>query len=296
MKRTLIVAALALLGVAPLAAQETPRPPRPPRAPRAETRVFSFSSRGRIGVVVNTTADADKDKIGAQIEAVTPGGPADDAGLKAGDLITKFNGTALGGAAAEDEDESGPGNKLIELARALDPGDTVRIEYRRGGETKQATLVAEDLGNSWARIEMPMIPRIEVNPRVEVGPRVLTPGFDFDYLLESPWGGLELVTINPDLGEYFGTREGVLVVKAPGDSSLPLKGGDVILAIDGRKPTSPSHAMRILRSYDEGEAVKIDVMRRQRRTTVSWTVPERASGLMRTSPRMRRPRGGGEPS
>jgi S1-C subfamily serine protease len=89
------------------------------------------------------------------------------------------------------------------------------------------------------------------------------------------WCDFELVTLNPDLGEYFGTKEGLLVVKAPEDSSLLLKSGDVILAIGGRKPTSPSHAMRILRSYDAGETVAIDIMRRQKRLALSWTVPAR---------------------
>src|SRR5689334_14913323 len=84
-----------------LTAQETRRAPRAPRAPRPpranSTWSYSFSNRARIGVVVATDADTEKDKIGARIEAVTPGGPADDAGLQAGDIITKFNGTALGG-------------------------------------------------------------------------------------------------------------------------------------------------------------------------------------------------------
>jgi len=65
---------------------------------------FSFSdNRGRIGVVVKTDPNATDDKVGARIEAVTPGGPADKAGLKAGDVITRFNGTALGGVASEDD-------------------------------------------------------------------------------------------------------------------------------------------------------------------------------------------------
>jgi len=90
----------------------------------------------------------------------------------------------------------------------------------------------------------------------------------------SPWGDLDLVSLNPDLGEYFGTKEGILVVRAPADSSLPLRAGDVILSVGGRKPASPSHAMRILRSYEAGETVSIDIMRKQKRTTVAWKVPE----------------------
>src|SRR5713101_659703 len=123
--------------------QETARPVPPPRArsrSRASTPfgVFSFSgNRGKIGVIVNTAANADSDKIGARIDGVTPGGPAAKAGLKAGDIITKFNGTWLAGVRAESEDESGPGMKLVQLAHELDPGDTVQVEYRRGGDSKK---------------------------------------------------------------------------------------------------------------------------------------------------------------
>src|SRR5213596_4237151 len=138
------VLAVALPGV--LAAQRTPRTPRPPRAPRAYA--YSMSDHhGRIGVVPNSEPDSQTDKIGAKLEGVTPGGPAAKAGLKVGDIITKFNGTSLAGAKAEDEEESGPGSKLIELARKLAPGDTARLEYRRGTDAKKATLVAEDLGS-----------------------------------------------------------------------------------------------------------------------------------------------------
>jgi len=106
------------------------------------------------------------------------------------------------------------------------------------------------------------------------------PDMNFEFF-GSPWGDLEVVSLNPDLGEYFGTKEGVLVVKAPADSSLPLKGGDVILSIGGRRPTSPSHAMRILRSYEPGETVALDIMRKQKRVTVSWKVPERGERRLR---------------
>src|SRR6266566_1378844 len=144
-QKWIIVAAALAAWPAGLMAQGTPRPPRPPREPRA--RAFMLSDhRGRIGVVVRTDASPETDKIGAKIEGVTPGGPADKAGLKVGDIITKFKGTSLAAVKAEDEDESGPGRKLVELARKLAPGDTARLEYRRGTDAKKATLVAEDLG------------------------------------------------------------------------------------------------------------------------------------------------------
>jgi S1-C subfamily serine protease len=264
--------ALTLLALVPLSgsAQE-PEPARPRARTYVGPRAFAFTlNRGRIGVVVKTDEDERADRIGARIEAVTPGGPAEKAALKADDIITRFNGVSL---ARDDDDDSNPGAKLVRLAQALDPGDTVRVEYRRGNENHSATLVAAEVENRW---------NVNVEPRINVDPRIkVAPGFDFEFprgfgmMMGHPWGELELVTLNTDLGEYFGTQEGVLVVRAPTDGDLQLKGGDVILAIDGRKPTSPAHAMRILRSYDKGESVKIDVMRKQRRITVTWTVPDR---------------------
>jgi S1-C subfamily serine protease len=269
MKARMIPVVLAVLAAWPLTveAQEGERPrARTQVGPRAYGFIFN---RGRIGVLVKTDADARADQVGARIEAVTPGGPAEKAGLKADDIITRFNGVSL---AKDDDDDSNPGAKLVRLAQALDPGDTVRLDYRRGTENRTATLVAEEVENRW---DGAMIaPRVKVEPDFN---------FNFDegfprawaFAMGQPWGDLELVKLNPDLGEYFGTQEGLLVVRAPEDEGLDLKGGDVILAIDGRKPSSAAHAMRILRSYDGGESVKIDVMRKQRRLTVTWTVPDR---------------------
>jgi len=243
--------------------------------------VYTFNdNRGRIGVIVDTRANAAGDKVGARIDGVTPSGPAEKAGLKVGDVITRFNGTALGGAESEDNENSGPGMKLIDLARKLEPGDTVQLDYRRGTDARKATLVAEDLGPS-GHFEMPEMGQMkELMPEMHIGP-----GNDFEFAFGSPWGGIELVELNPDLGDYFGTREGVLVVSAPEDSTLALKGGDVIVSIGGRKPTSPMQAMRILRSYDSGESVTLDVLRKQKHVTVTWKVPEKERRFFRT-PRM----------
>src|SRR2546425_3922684 len=269
-RKWIIVAAALAAWPAGLTAQGTPRPPRPPREPRA--RAFMLSDHhGRIGVVVRTDASPETDKIGAKIEGVTPGGPADKAGLKVGDIITKFNGTSLGAAKAAEEDESGPGPKLVQLARRLEPDDTVQVEYRRGNDAKQATLVAADLGAKF-QMEIPGPPEIAMAPML---------GMDHFEFFGSPWGDLELVSLNSDLGEYFGTKEGVLVVKAPADSTLPLRGGDVITSIGGRKPANPSHAMRILRSYEKGETVSIEILRKHKRMTLSWKGPAREDRFFR---------------
>ncbi len=291
MIRNMTMAALAVCLLWPAASvtQESPRTRTRPRV-RVETRngpfgVYTFNdNRGRIGVIVDTRANAAGDKVGARIDGVTPSGPAEKAGLKVGDVITRFNGTPLGGVKAEsdDEDASGPGMKLIGLARELEPGDTVQVEYRRGNDARKATILAEDLevgGRMQTGVMAGQLEQLR-----EMLPK--EPGA-FGWAFGSPWGGIEMVKLNPDLGDYFGTREGVLVVRAPEDSTLALKGGDVIISIGGRKPASPEQAMRILRSYDEGESVTLDVLRKQKHVNVTWKVPSNEERHFRMMPRMR---------
>ncbi len=70
--------------------------------------------------------------------AVTPDGPAADAGLKAGDVITKFNDTVV---------ESGP--TLIGEIWTHKPGDKVTLTYKRDGRTATAELtLGERKGDS----------------------------------------------------------------------------------------------------------------------------------------------------
>ncbi|MFD9288151.1 S1C family serine protease [Streptomyces sp. NPDC060030] len=70
--------------------------------------------------------------------AVTPDGPAAKAGLKAGDVITKFNDTAV---------ESGP--TLIGEIWTHKPGDQVTLTYKRDGRTATAELtLGERKGDS----------------------------------------------------------------------------------------------------------------------------------------------------
>ena len=239
-----------------------------------------FNNRARLGVVVQTRTDPDVDSIGALLTAVVAEGPADEAGLKEGDIITKFDGERLVGrypAASDYESESGI--KLVDLARDLEPGDTVRLEYRRGNETGTATVVAKELGSFMSAygFEAPDI-RVQV-PDVRVVIPRLAEAKDLAYALVGRfWLDMELVKLNPELGEYFGTDEGLLVVRAPRETSLGLRSGDVILSIGGRGPASPSHAFRILRSYDEGETIEMEIMRQRRRMTVTGEVPERDRG------------------
>jgi hypothetical protein len=107
-------------------------------------------------------------------------------------------------------------------------------------------------------------------------PAPSTPGaptFSF-FLGDGSWGDMEMVSLTSDLGRYFGTDDGLLVVRAPSDENLKLRDGDVIQRIDGREPTSVSHAMRILASYQGGETLEIEIMRDRKREKLSVEMPD----------------------
>lgn len=228
-----------------------------------------FENRGRLGVYVSTAKNPATDSIGAVLDAVTPSGPADKVGLKPGDIITTFNGEALAGRyPAAGERESEPAKKLLDFAQELADGDTVVVDYRRGKETHRATIVARRLGSEGFSYSI-----TSPDLRIEI-PRMVA---DLRGALIWPtaWLDVELVKLNPELGGYFGTTDGLLVVRAPEDSDFQLKGGDVILSVDGRPATSQAQLMRILRSYEPGEDVKLDIMRQKRRMTLTVKLPER---------------------
>jgi len=237
-----------------------------------------MNRRARLGIKVNLRA-RDTDSLGAYVESVSPNGPAAKAGLRSGDLITKVDGkSVLAGGRAEDErDErqSLPGLRLIELAARLEPADTVPLEFLRGKDRRTVSVVTEDEPEMFSmRLRRPGGHRDDL-PMPAGDFMDLGPGDRFEFLVGSPLGDLELAPLNSDLGQYFGTTEGVLVIRAPKDGTLGLRGGDVVQAVDGRKPAGPSHLMRILRSYDRGETFKLDILRNRKRETVTARLGER---------------------
>jgi S1-C subfamily serine protease len=217
--------------------------------------------RPRMGVVVESIRGGEAD--GARVLAVTPGGPAEEAGIEAGDVITHVDGVAL---------VDGPGSPhevLVRKLGGLEAGDTVQVELSSDGEPRSVTVTLRKLEGN--HLVFP-----DAHAWLDEGD-LLRGHFDpsFDWHFPHGWMSMELVSLNEELGEYFGTDEGVLVVRAPESPELGLRGGDVIISIDDRIVRSPTHTMRILRSYEPDEQMAIEIMRNGGREVITATVPER---------------------
>ena len=250
-----------------------------------------FTRRARLGVTVDLKAQSN-DSVGATISAVTPGGPAFKVGIQSGDIIVKLDGRSVtsGPRPADAEpDQSVPGLRLVEIASRLAPDVTVAIEYKRGAQRRTVSLLTGneaialgdllegerrmifrgDEGDNRVLLERAPVPAI--NFRLPGAPGANT----FEFRTLTRFADLELAPINPELGAYFGTTEGVLVVRVGEGSTLGLKGGDVLLAIDGRRVATPAAAMRILSSYEVGETLKIEVQRNRQKQTLNATISTR---------------------
>jgi len=230
------------------------------------TRWFErMTGRAVLGINLGTKDAAKGD--GVEVVSVSPGGAAERAGLKAGDVLTEINGKALKSQGDESARE-----QLLEAMRKVNAGDSVALSYRRDNKVVKANLVAQPLKERFFTMAVPATPEIGALPRM--------PNFVF-MRGEGVFGSAELVPMTPKLGQYFGTETGLLVVRAPDDSRLKLEDGDVIVDIDGRTPSSPSHALRILSSYQPGEKLKLNVLRAKKRMSFEITVPEDATGEKR---------------
>jgi membrane-associated protease RseP (regulator of RpoE activity) len=115
--------------VSPTASAKATRTPAPTSAEQ--------TGNGWLGVSAQT-ADG-----GVEVTDVISGGPADDAGIKKGDVITNIDGETMESFEA-----------LSSLIRTHSPGDKVAVTIKRDGDTKDVDVT---LGSHPARAALPDI-------------------------------------------------------------------------------------------------------------------------------------------
>src|SRR5208283_1730569 len=150
------------------------------------------------------------DTNGALVAQVIPGSPAEKAGIKAGDVISKFNGKEVTGAA-----------ELKNLVGELKPGTAVKLTVHREKKTFDVNATVSER-TAQALAEAPTGPAGGAATSTDLG--------------------VTLEKVPAAAAEKMGLKEGVgLAIKQVNPDSvggkMGLQEGDVILEIDG-KPAS----------------------------------------------------------
>jgi serine protease Do len=190
--------------------------------------------RGSIGVAFNAQPSPAIARLygpGVAIASVTPGGPADQAGLKIGDSITSVNGKHVK-----------TGDELVADITAEKPGTKIKIGYERGGKPAETTVTVADraklYGNTTAN---------EEEPGGEEEPA-------------SGKMGISVRAITPDMADRLGipANKGVIVSDVkPGSfaEDIGLSRGDVILEVNKQPINSEDDFRRITGQLKTGQDV-----------------------------------------
>lgn len=221
-------------------------------------RYLGDPKRAVIGVILGEGG-----RDGVRVEGVTPGGPADKAGLRSGDIIHSVRGASITGER--------PAQTLREALKGLQQGDQVEIGYLRGQQRLSAQVQAERQGELagggprayWFSHDggSPLPESFGADVEAIVERALGEAGDRFVFSTRVGAGGLRLSSLNPELGRYFGVSEGVLVLEVDGEEYQGLQSGDVILEVDGAAVASPREALRALRRFEPGQPGEVKIQR-----------------------------------
>jgi serine protease Do len=207
-----------------------------------------------------------KEEQGVEITMVDQDAPAGKAGLKEHDVILTMNGTAI---------ESGA--QLRRMIHETPPGRVITLGLSRDGRPLTIKVQLGDRGKNMAfasnskdfKFEMPAIPPM---PDFDVPVSVVV-------VHSSLRSGLMVENITPQLGEFFGVKNGhgVLVRSVEKGSSADKAGfraGDVIVRVNDQPVHDTSDFSHALRSRSGGQTAVV-VIRDKREQNLTLPLPDR---------------------
>jgi len=249
------------------------------RASASALRYLADGKRGMLGIVL------DPDSAGLRVGAVTPDGPAERAGIREGDVITAIDGQPVhAGAMSRDDLVAGKPIALSVLrdGKALQfhvtPERFQAADWQALARTAQAAAQRSLASVNSPEFRRQLDRRIEdamkqtERARAEIA-RHRGDHFDFNGRWFAPWWGLNLASLNPQLGRYFGADSGALVLSVDDKSYRGLESGDVIVAVDGHAVARPGDVMRTLQSLPTDATAHLKVLRHGKQIALDFKVP-----------------------
>jgi serine protease Do len=200
-------------------------------------------TRGRIGVQIQEvnreTADAFglAKASGALVNSVEKGGPADKAGIEAGDIITKVDGRTVNTS-----------SELPRIITQVKPGTKISLQLWRKGATKDVAVTVAELKED----EAPRPVRRTAPSKEKAKPNRM---------------GLVLSDLTDEQKKELEIKNGVVVEDIRGTARGDIQPGDVILAVISRGATieakSAEQVNGLIAKLEKGTSVTFQLRRGQ---------------------------------
>jgi serine protease Do len=212
-----------------------------------------------------------KEEKGVEVTMVDQDAPAGKAGIREHDVIVSMNGTTV-------ESKS----QLQRMIHETPPGRVVTLGLSRDGQALTVKVQLADRSKEFAHmgkskdfhIEIPPIPNIPPIPDIDI------PTVGVVVVHSSLRSGLMVENLTPQLGEFFGAKNGngVLVrsvEKGSRADKAGLRAGDVITRVGDEPVHDTSDFSNAMHSHRGGGSVSVGVVRDRKEQTLTLTLPER---------------------
>jgi serine protease Do len=227
--------------------------------------VHSAGSFLGVGIVEINAERAKELKLteerGVMVSRVESDSPASKAGFQVGDVLLEYNGQRIDGT-----------EQFGRLVRETPAGRKVKLSVWRAAKPLTIEAVIEN-----RKVREP-----STSPQVHT---FELPDNAGDWLRNLPrpelaWRtgalGVECLSIGDQLAEYFGVKQGVLVLSVAKDSPAAkagLKAGDVIIKIGEHPVTTPNEIISAVHDRSTKD-LKVTLMRDRKETSFNVTVEE----------------------
>jgi serine protease Do len=228
-------------------------------APEAEQAVRILGGSGsQIGVSIRDLNDDElkggKSPTGVVIEEVEADSPAQKAGFKAGDIVVEFDGDRVRST-----------RQFMRLVQETPAGRPVTAAVTRDGQRVTLNVMPRTGGSfkffdgsSDYSFTMP-----KIAPPMALDRDAFPPSFE-SLLGASSQLGISVDELSPQLSEYFGTKEGVLVTTVRENSTASragVKAGDVITSLNGGTVTTAADLRRRAQRLESGDEFTLAIVR-----------------------------------
>lgn len=197
-------------------------------------------TRGRIGVIIQEVGKDAAEAfglnapVGALVNSVEEGGPADKAGILPGDVILKVDGRDVKNS-----------TELPRIITAMPPGQKAHLTLWREGKAKEVTVTIAEIEDE--------------NSGVTIGKAGKEKASKINHL------GLSLSDLTNEQKKQLGIKNGVVVESIQARVRGNIQSGDIILAVIRQgvmiEAQSVAQINEVLSQFDKNSAVTLQILR-----------------------------------